>query len=203
LPALRAENPAIDEALLRLARSAREWTEVIDALAAPWSRLPIDCPGLARHPAAVVKRALALALDDAGVGYEAIHLDRLAELVRRSSEGQLAIDLPGARLVRVYDQLDRARPEPPGAATPTPTPEGYVVRAWRAGDRMRPVRLNGRSRKLSDLYGDAKVPRARRDGARVMVRVADGAIVWAEHLGVAFGEPPDLAPEPRHSGGSF
>jgi hypothetical protein len=48
-------------------------------------------------------------------------------------------------------------------------------------------RLRGRSRKLSDLYIDAKVPRAARATARVIVRVSDGEIVWAEHLGAAFG----------------
>jgi hypothetical protein len=50
---------------------------------------------------------------------------------------------------------------------------------------MRPARLRGRSRKLSDLYADAKVPRAARAGARVVLAV-DGTIVWAEHLGAAW-----------------
>jgi len=30
--------------------------------------------------------------------------------------------------------------------------------------------------------------------ARVLVRDADETIVWAEHLGLAFGEPVDIAP---------
>jgi len=38
---------------------------------------------------------------------------------------------------------------------------------WEPGDRMKPARLAGRSRKLSDLYIDAKVPRDRRVEARV------------------------------------
>jgi len=46
---------------------------------------------------------------------------------------------------------------------------------------MRPQRLKGRSRKLSDLFIDAKVPRALRATARVLER--DGEIVWVEHLG--------------------
>lgn len=53
---------------------------------------------------------------------------------------------------------------------------------------MRPARLKGKSRKLSDLYADAKVPRDARPYAQVMVRIADGTIVWAEHIGSAFGE---------------
>jgi tRNA(Ile)-lysidine synthase len=67
-------------------------------------------------------------------------------------------------------------------------PDGpYVVRCWQAGDRMRPARLRGRSRKLGDLFIDAKVPRRLRARARVVIRAADGAIVWAEHIGPAFG----------------
>jgi hypothetical protein len=41
---------------------------------------------------------------------------------------------------------------------------------------------------LSDLYIDAKVPRTVRATARVLIRRSDAIIVWAEHLGVAFGE---------------
>ena len=54
---------------------------------------------------------------------------------------------------------------------------------------MRPARLRGRSRKLSDLYIDAKISRDVRRSARVLVRTSDQTIVWAEHLGYAFGEP--------------
>jgi tRNA(Ile)-lysidine synthase len=57
------------------------------------------------------------------------------------------------------------------------------VRAWRPGDRMRPLGLGG-SRSLSDLLTDRKVPRARR--ARVPVIVSAGEIAWVP--GVATGE---------------
>ena len=61
----------------------------------------------------------------------------------------------------------------------------YTVRQWQAGDRMRPERLKGRSRKLSDLFIDAKIPREQRAGAVVVERNRDGEIVWAEHIGRA------------------
>lgn len=192
LPMLRAENPAIEAALLRLARSAREWTEALDAIAAPWARLPIACPELAVQPVAVIKRALALALEREAIGYDAVHLDQLAEVVTRPTAGEVEIDVPGAKLVRRYDRLERWTSTT--TSTRTSTRQGYEIRVWQPGDRMKPARLQGRSRKLSDLYGDAKVPRALRRSARVLVRTADGAIVWAEHVGVAFGEPSDLAP---------
>jgi hypothetical protein len=61
---------------------------------------------------------------------------------------------------------------------------------------MKPARLKGRSRKLSDLYIDAKLPRAARAAARVLVRTTTNDIVWAEHIGMAHDEPADLAPRP-------
>ena len=201
LPALRAENPALDAALLRLAASAREWQDAIDLAARPLAQLPIDCARLRALPAAIRKRALALALDAAGVGHDAVHLDRLDALACAPARGEVALDLPGARLVKSYERLDLPRAGAPAA--PLAAPPGHELRAWRPGDRMRPARLGGRSRKLSDLYGDAKLPRAARRSARVLVRAADGVIVWAEHVGAAYGEPVDLVPDPGHSGGSF
>jgi tRNA(Ile)-lysidine synthetase-like protein len=86
--------------------------------------------------------------------------------------------------VRSYDAL---APAVGASATELPlAPAGYELRTWRAGDRMCPARLGGRSKKLSDLYGDAKIPRATREHARVLVRVLDGTIVWAEHVGRAY-----------------
>ncbi len=62
----------------------------------------------------------------------------------------------------------------------------YHVRRWQPGDRMRPQRLTGRSRKLSDLFADAKVPRHRRPSAIIVSSQARGVIEWAEHLGAAW-----------------
>jgi tRNA(Ile)-lysidine synthase len=173
LPALRAENPAIDEALCRLGASAREWTDVIDEMAAPRGRFPMPAGG----DPAIVKRALALALEREGIGYDAAHLDAIARL-RRTGAG---VDLPGGRVERSYDQLVLVAPR---AVAPVEVP-GCEVRVWQPGDRMRPARLKGRSRKLSDLFIDAKVPRDIRATARVAIR--DGVIVWAEHIGAAYG----------------
>jgi tRNA(Ile)-lysidine synthase len=57
------------------------------------------------------------------------------------------------------------------------------VRAWRPGDRMRPLGLGG-SRSLQDLFTDRKVPRERR--ARTPVVLSGGEIAWVP--GVATGE---------------
>ena len=57
------------------------------------------------------------------------------------------------------------------------------VRAWRPGDRMRPLGLGG-SRSLQDLFTDRKVPRERR--ARTPVVLSGGEIAWVP--AVATGE---------------
>ncbi len=203
LPALRRENPQLDAALVRLAASATEWLEVIDGAAARWSQFPIDCASLAPQPAAIRKRAVAKALEAAGVEHDATHLEDVDRLVCREAHGEVGVDLPGVRLVRSYDSLapHKTAADPLGASGVSPSddlhaPAGHFVRKWQPGDRMRPARLRGQSKKLSDLFIDAKVPRAQRAAARVCLRVSDGEIVWAEHLGVADGEGPEVVPKP-------
>lgn len=162
---------------------------------------------------AVRKRALALALGERALGFEAAHLEALDALVCRPEGGSAAISLPGAVAVRQYDELRilandgrrDARPpdaRPPNGEPPNRNPGGvpdelddasqFSVRRWQPGDRMRPARLGGRSRKLSDLFIDAKVPRALRGAARVVCRRSDDSIVWVEHLGFAHGASPLL-----------
>jgi tRNA(Ile)-lysidine synthase len=204
LPALRRENPQLPAALVRLANSAAEWLEVIDALARPLARFPIESAQLAAQPAAIRKRAVSLALDAAGLEYDAVHLERIDRLVTARERGRVTIEVRGGAVVRSYGQLSVAARGEPNPSPPLVVPHGdYELRAWRAGDRMRPARLKGRSRKLSDLYIDAKVPRDARGAARVLVRRQDATIVWAEYIGAAFGEPGFRADSPPDQPGSF
>lgn len=190
LPRLRAENPQVDAALVRLAAHARELAAALDQLA---PHPPFDCRALARLPAAVRKHAYARL-----GSFTAAHLAALDRLVLAPTAGTVALDLPRLRAVRTYDTLTFA-PSPPPRHEPVdvhdPVPDArttLTARTYRPGDRMKPARLRGRSRKLSDLYIDAKVPRALRASARVLLR--GDTIVWAEHIGLAFGEPDDLVP---------
>lgn len=185
LPALRAENPALDDALVRLATAARSWVEALDVLAAPMARFPLDCNVVRDVPEAARMRCYALALEQANLGYDAVHLEQIDALVLRDAAGEVGIDIAGARLVRSYDALQLATTT---EQRPLVAPAGHELRVWQPGDRMKPARLKGRSRKLSDLYIDAKVPRELRRTARVVVRTQDQVIVWAEHIGTAFGE---------------
>jgi tRNA(Ile)-lysidine synthase len=201
LPVLRTENPQLDAALVRLAAATSEWLEVIDAIAAPLATLPLDVTQLQAHPAAIRKRAVSIALDRAGIDHDAVHLDAIDALVRAPTRGEVSLDLPGARIVRSYDAIALAITTEP---VPLAPPDGpYELRVWQPGDRMRPARLRGRSRKLSDLFGDAKVPRSLRATARVVVRLTDREIVWAEHLGIAHEASEIVVPKPVQMGGSF
>ncbi|MCX5748567.1 MAG: tRNA lysidine(34) synthetase TilS [Proteobacteria bacterium] len=186
-PLLAVDRAMIDAYVARLAAATAEWVDAIDAVAAPLAT-ETRCQVLAAQPAAIRKRALAIALDRAAIDFGATHLEALDHLVCAPAHGEVAIDLPGARVIRTYDTLHIAvmpiSPAPTGVP-PIIAPAGHYLRTWRPGDRMRLARLHGRSRKLSDLFTDAKVPRNLRARAVVMVRTADDSIVWVEHLSPA------------------
>jgi tRNA(Ile)-lysidine synthase len=182
MPLLARDNAAIEDALVRLAAAAAEWTEAIDARAITFT-WPIDCPSLAREPAAIRKRVVALRLE--ATGYEAAHLDAIDALITSPRRGTISLDIPNGQVTRTYDALSFAGRGPrPEARGPVPIPPGHTLRIWLPGDRMRLPRLAGHSRKLSDLYADLRVPRPLRATARVLVGPA-GDIVWAEHISPA------------------
>jgi len=66
------------------------------------------------------------------------------------------------------------------------------VRAWRPGDRMRPIGLHG-SKTLADLFTDRRLPRAQ----RAITPIVDcaGEVVWVP--GVATAERARLHAETR------
>jgi tRNA(Ile)-lysidine synthase len=111
---------------------------------------------------------------------------RLDELLA-STEGSKRVDLGGGlTAVREYDQVwvERTPVELQGEVVwgdwriESELP-GLKVRAWRAGDR-----LAGRSKKIQDVFVDAKVPRSQRESWPLVVRgdevVAVPGIVDAE-----------------------
>jgi tRNA(Ile)-lysidine synthase len=87
----------------------------------------------------------------------------------------------------VRAELRRAPPEPIGPEVATldaaALGEQLEVRAWRDGDRMRPLGLGG-SKSLQDLFTDHHVPRSLRHGLPVVV--AGDRIAWV--AGVAVSE---------------
>lgn len=192
LPALRKENRQLDRALLRLADSARDHREVLDWAA---ERLLEECRGEAGAlevgerwrtvPDALAVRALVRHAAQAGVeGLENRHLQALLQLARAETAGTRELSMPGAKVWRRYDLLRWTDDETVGYSVEVG--EGYRARRWQAGDRMRPERLKGRSRKLSDLFAEAKIARGLRPEAWVVERLSDGEIIWAQHIGHAF-----------------
>ena len=65
-----------------------------------------------------------------------------------------------------------------------------TVRAWRDGDRMKPLGLDG-TKSLQDLFGDRKVPRSLRRSLPVVE--SDGEIAWV--AGVAVSERFRVGPD--------
>ncbi|MCE9578945.1 MAG: tRNA lysidine(34) synthetase TilS [Deltaproteobacteria bacterium] len=209
LPLLATENPAIERALGQLADAATAWRAAIDRAARKADRRAAvgpttwDVTALARLDDAVLARAIDRIARRAGLAIEAPHVRAITRLARAPRAGSRAIDVPGGAVSRVYDRLEFGpRPAESRAELQVAGPDGpYEVRAWRPGDRMRPARLRGRSRTVADLWIDAQIPRAARLGARVVVRAADGAIVWAEHLGAAHGAEIAVTPVPPRTSG--
>ena len=192
-------HPAAEANVARTLALLRDEAEVLDlavdaALEADLTTLP---PALAR----LVLQRMA---GDVPIG---AHADAILALARKG--GTAALDLPGG--LRATSEYGRVTIEPPSAvAAPAPATlsvpgearfgGGVVtcevgdgdltglartleVRAWRAGDRMRPAGLGG-SKSLQDLFTDRKVPRSRRHTLPVVV--SDGEIAWIP--GVATGE---------------
>jgi tRNA(Ile)-lysidine synthase len=91
------------------------------------------------------------------------------------------LSVPGR--VRFGDWEVEARLGGLGDVTVSDLAPEITVRAWRDGDRMRPVGLGG-SKSLQDLFTDRKVPRALRRTLPVVE--SDGSIVWV--AGVAVDE---------------
>lgn len=188
VPALAAHNPQLERGLAQLAALAADDRALIEPLVDAAAAEATDgdglrCPAVAALHPALARRVVARWLAARGRGTEVAAVAAVIALCDGAAAGSRGLDLPGGRVERVYDRLttDPApRAAPPlvvlGAAGP------YAIRAWQPGDRMR---LRAGSRKLSDLYGDAKLPRAARADARVVLDAA-GAIVWAEHVGPAW-----------------
>jgi tRNA(Ile)-lysidine synthase len=202
LPLLRRENPRLDRALASLARRADEADQIIDGAADELAARAEsdgwwDVALLAAAPPPVTARVLARAATRAGAGpLSARHHAALDALLCRTVGGSASLDLPGARVIREYGRL-RFAVEPGSPPEVQVSGRGsYEVRPVRAGDRMQPARLRGRSRKLSDLFIDARVPRRLRAAARVVVRTSDGRIEWAEHIGAAHGSEVDVTLTP-------
>ena len=207
--ALAELHPAAEANVLRTLALLRDEAEVLDALVD--EVLTDDQAALAAMPPALARLCLQRLADEAGPAPAVA--SRAGELLALGGgRGTASLDLGGGlRAVAEYGRLRFARgasapaPEPASLAVPgsvafgggrldcEEAPDGTLdldalhapleVRAWHAGDRMRPAGVGG-SKTLQDLFTDRKVPRAAR--ARVPVVLSGGEIAWV--AGVATGE---------------
>jgi tRNA(Ile)-lysidine synthase len=104
--------------------------------------------------------------------------------------GEATLTVPGACRFGAWEVRAQLEPGVPAAEGPDlavldPSALGgaVTVRAWREGDRMRPLGLGG-SKSLQDLFTDRKVPRSLRHALPVIT--AEGRIAWI--AGVAVSE---------------
>jgi len=197
LPALRQENPRLDEALHRLAAAAAGRfpdAEVLEKLAIPARvALPVAAAARAAHGTQsfdlsdsrriVVTYGQVRVIQRAGKDGVTGHVDRQNALagveVEIAGAGAHPLGEAGALVVR-----EIAGEVPP--AVDLPWFDGdrlawpLTLRARRPGDRMRPRGGRG-SRKVADLMIDAKIPVGERSRLPV-VAAADGEVLFVAGL---------------------
>ena len=131
LPLLEELNPQAAAHIAAAARRLREDEEELARQAAPLAAEGLDIPDGVALPVRVVReaprplalRACAMALDRAGLGAEAVHLEQVLALALGENPSA-GIDLPGGRAYRQYELLvfsPAGEPEPPA---PEPLREG-------------------------------------------------------------------------------
>lgn len=105
-------------------------------------------------------------------------------IVRLHQIGYNDCDLTPQIVTELVDVTDFVPLRDPSAATfDSSILDGdpdWEVRAWRQGDRMKPFGMNGRSKKLSDIFNDAKVDDLTKQSRIVVTR--NGEIVWVAGL---------------------
>jgi tRNA(Ile)-lysidine synthase len=99
------------------------------------------------------------------------------------------VSLPqGWAVSSAVNPVGREPDEPPGAMTASVPLEGVslplTVRSRRRGDALRPAGMQGRRKKLQDLFVDRKVPRELRDSVPLVVD-SDDRILWVVGQAVA------------------
>jgi tRNA(Ile)-lysidine synthase len=224
LEALRELSPGVERTIAETARQLREESELLDAAVADaldelggGGALSLDA--LRDYPRALQRLILR---SRAG---RPLSRDDITRLLGVGNRGTTSLDLGGGlravaeygtlRFTRVADaeppapvQLAvpgrarfgdwelEARLDGPGDVAVTHLASAVTVRAWRDGDRMRPVGLGG-TKSLQDLFTDRKVPRALRRTLPVVETA--GAIVWVagvavdERFAAREGEPGSVA----------
>ncbi|RKQ93756.1 tRNA(Ile)-lysidine synthase [Solirubrobacter pauli] len=197
-------HPAAEANVADTLAQLRDEAEVLDALIDPDADLTTLSPALARltvqrvagvAPARYMEEILALArrggtghVDLPGarvtVEYGRVRAEPLEGEPSRAAVAPARLPVPGevafaggvvTAELGAFDVAD-------GTLAADALAASLDVRPWRAGDRMRPLGLDG-TKSLQDLFTDRKVPRAARH--QLPVVLSEGEIAWVP--GVATG----------------
>jgi tRNA(Ile)-lysidine synthase len=126
-------------------------------------------------------------------GYNNIVMSRASRPAAFPSRWEVTLPVPGSALLPGGGVMEACvEPFPANVKASGPceaflsqeaAASGLGVRTWLEGDRMQPLGMSG-SRKLQDLFVDAKVPRQERHTIPVVVD-GEGRIVWVAGLRIA------------------
>jgi tRNA(Ile)-lysidine synthase len=230
LPALRELNPALERTIAETVELLRDEAEVLDRAVTEAGTPPFTLVELRAQPVALARLVLRAAAEEAAGGPLPLSRRDADRILALRTTGTAVVELPGGvRAVAEYGTLRFERgpaveaPEPARLAVPGRVRFGpwemearvgtgddlldaaalgpeVTVRAWRAGDRMRPAGLGG-SKALQDLFTDRKVPRAERPTWPVVEAGGEIACVPAVAVGERFraGEGPVVGVSARRA----
>lgn len=126
-------------------------------------------------------------------GYNSLTLQRVNRDLQEPGAWQSTLPIPGDILLPGGDCLSARVETVPADLAAAARCEAYVdpgaardsltVRAWRHGDRIAPLGMNG-TKKIHDLFVDAKVPRRERSRVPVVLN-CDGQVLWVAGLCVS------------------
>jgi tRNA(Ile)-lysidine synthase len=189
LPALALENPSIERALCDLASEAAEFRSVETS----WPAEPPLLDWIRSLSSIERSRWWQQALTKHGIPVTRQSYDALSQALRFDDSGSRQLNMEGGTMYCEYGVLrlvvHTAEAKPSDLQIVLEPPGDVHVRVCQPGDRMRPQRLKGQSRKLSDLFADAKIPVRLRHDARVIIahdKTGAQQIVWCEYIGAAW-----------------
>jgi tRNA(Ile)-lysidine synthase len=212
---LRELNPAVEATIAETVELLRDEADVLDRAVADVGPPPFPLAMLRALSPALARLALRAAAEDAARRPLALARRDAERVLALRTTGTAIAELPGGvravaeyGVVRFEADPQAATPEPTRLAVPgrvrfgpwdveaSPREGGdlldaetlgdeLLVRAWRAGDRMRPAGLGG-TKTLQDLFTDRKVPRVERPSWPVLESGGEIACVPAVAVGERF-----------------
>ena len=180
-PLLNKINPSAVETLCRDSENFRRSRQALDFyVRESWASVSLPDAHSARYdasrlPSAVLPEALFRLLSSYDFGSETVdavlsllkegltegkcfYSDSSVLLVRggvlRLREKGYASPQPMIETLAWQEEMPVKQPEGVTAVDAEALPKGWVVRRWREGDWMRPLGMQGRRKKLSDLFAD-------------------------------------------------